>query len=384
MHTSRTFAAILLAMAMAPFTGTALAQGMGAPADTSAALSLYIAVDGDDGNTGRSPATAVRTLDRIQALLRAIPEQDRHGVVAVRFRSGTYHGLGVDWTYWRPGTDIVFEPEHPDAEGYPVVLDGSGGTRPSFFTLSLVRGDTGRETVPTRLHFRRLRVTNYCEGISFGDWRANVTVSDNSISESRFDHIGSKFDPVKVTVKGQSLPQGKCVAAVRLQHAHQTVISKNIFRDIENLPAARTAAKRYGPGHLHAIYISSESMHTLVKANRFERYNGPPVRIRDRSDGTRVVGNHFLEPSQQAGKAGAPMAAVSQWYCNTEVGTCVDRADAGQTECPSSGIEIHDNVYSRELILYADQSQSTQATCAVKTGGAAPVYTPVLKNNVAR
>lgn len=384
MQMLRIFSVMSLAAMAVLSPDPAIARDSGARAASDRALPFYVAADGDDGNDGQTPATAVRTLDRVQELLRAIPDNDEHRRIAVRFRSGTYRGLGVKWTYWRPGTDIVFEPEDRNARGYPVILDGRGGTSPGFFTLSLGRSKPDMDTVPTNLHFRRLRITNYCEGISFGDWQAKVTVSDNSITESQFDHIGSKFDPVKVTVNGQSLPQGKCVAAVRVQHADRTVISRNSFRDIENLPAARTAAKRYGPAHLHAIYISSESRQTLVEANRFERYNGPPVRIRDRSDGTRVLGNHFLEPLQKPGAAGAPMAAVSQWYCNDAVGACVDLANSGQAECPSTGIEIRDNTYSRGMVLYADQSQSTKATCATPGRAKTPDVAPSLDNNVVR
>lgn len=362
----------------------AAAQDRRLPAGANTALSYYIAADGDDNKDGKTPTTAVRTLDRIQKLLRAIPANDKHRSVTVRFRSGVYRGLNVKWNYWRPNTDIVFEPEHPTADGYPVVLDGDGVPVQGFFTLSLTLTEPPKEPVPTNLHFRRLRITNYCEGISFGDHRANVTVSNNSIEDSQLDHMGTVFDPNRVIVNGRSLPKGNCVAAVRVQRAHNTVIRNTSFQDILNLTGARTAVKEYGPAHLHMIYIAHQSMNTLVENNVFERYNGPPIRIRDRSDNTRVLGNRFLAPASKWGAANTPLAAVSQWYCNIGLRVCVDRAAAGRTECPSSGTEIRDNMYSPELTLYVDQSQSTQATCTGQADGAAPVYMPKMSNNLAR
>lgn len=348
-------------------------------------VTLYVAPNGDDGRSGASPAEAVRTLGRVQELLKARTLKDSERQIAVKFLPGRYSGLGVTWDYVAPGRTIVFEPQNYQRGKSSVVLDGQNGDAEQFFLLRVMTPTAGDETVNTGLVFRGLDLTNYCEGISFGDWKSKANVSGNVIEDNRFMRIGSKYQSPSVQSDGRKVPTGACVAAIRLQQASGNIVRANVFQDIENLPAKSTGVAKYGPLLLHSIYISKNSSDNLIEGNRFERFSGSPVRIRAQSDNNRIVDNTFDAPTYP-GKVppGYHIKAISQWYCNDAVQICKERAEDGNTECPSTGIEIVGNRASRDLELYADESQSKKPTCAVRARGMAASIEPRLERNSQR
>lgn len=365
---------------------TALAAPPKAPElKANSDLTFYIAPNGDDSRSGASPSDAVRTLGRVQELLKSRTFKDNERQVAVKFVPGRYSGLEVTWDYVAPGRIILFEPQNYQRGKSSVFIDGQNSDVEQFFLLRVMTPTSGEETINTGLVFRGLDISNYCEGISFGDWKSKANISGNVIEDNRFLRIGSKYQTPKVQEDGRKLPTGACVAAVRLQHASGNIVRANVFQDIENLPASRTGAAKYGPLLLHSVYISKNSSDNLIEGNRFERFSGSPVRIRAQSDNNRIVDNTFDAPTYP-GKVppGYRIKAVSQWYCNDAVKICKERAEEGNTECPSTGTEIVGNRTARDLELYADESQSKASTCTVRPRGGAPSIEPRLERNSQR
>lgn len=345
-------------------------------------VTFYVAANGDDSRSGATPADAVRTLGRVQELLKSRTLKDTERQIAVKFVPGRYSGLGVAWNFVAPGRTILFEPQNYQRGKSSVVIDGQGGDVAQFFRLRIVTPTADGETLDTGLVFRGLDITNYCEGISFGDWKSKANVSGNMIEDNRFLRIGSKYQTPSKQPDGRRMPEGACVAAVRLQQASGNVVRGNVFQDIENLPAKSTAKAKYGPLLLHSIYLSNYSSDNLIEGNRFARFSGSPVRIRAQSDNNRIIDNSFDAPTYP-GKVppGYRIKAVSQWYCNDAVKICKERAEDGNTECPSTGIEIVGNRTSRDLELYADESQSKTPTCAIRPRGMAASTEPRLERN---
>lgn len=348
-------------------------------------LTFFLAPNGDDGRSGATPAEAVRTLGRVQELLKARTLKDTDRQIAVKFVPGRYSGLEVTWDYVAPGRTILFEPQNYQRGKSSVFIEGQNGDVEQFFLLRVMTPTTGDETINTGLVFRGLDISNYCEGISLGDWKSKANVSGNVIEDNRLTRIGSKYQTPKVQDDGRRLPTGACVAAVRLQHASGNIVRANVFQDIENLPSSRTGAAKYGPLLLHSIYISKNSSDNLIEGNRFERFSGSPVRIRAQSDNNIIVNNTFDAPTFP-GKVppGYRIKAVSQWYCNDAVKICKERAEDGNTECPSTGTEIVGNRVARSLDLYADESQSKTATCTVRSRSTAASIEPRLERNSQR
>lgn len=353
--------------------------GHGATAMASAPMvaeSLYLAPDGDDSRSGRTPEEALRTLARVQAMLKAGTVEVAETGLTIRLLPGVYRTMGVVWDYAAPGRRITLEPA---GAPHSAVIEGRGDALGQFFLLRLTGQAVG--PVNTGITIRGLVITDFCEGISLGDWKSTVPVAGNVIENNKFRRIGSRYETSRVQPDGQVLPDGKCFAALRVSNAHGSVIRDNVFTDIENVPVRQTGTRRYGPTLLHAIYING-STGSRVEGNQFSRFTGSPVRVRDGSDDTIVVGNSFEEPlyGHASGKPYV-LYAVSQWYCNEGVEVCRQRAEAGRFECPSVGIQIIGNRASGKIEMYGDNSQSRVSTCPPERVPAGSID-PILHGNI--
>jgi len=334
-------------------------------AQAKAVSSIYLAPNGDDARSGLTRDQALRSLDRVQQLLKSGAVAIDGTRLTIKFLPGTYVGIGVIWDYVAPGKQIVLEPETAAPAGsYPVVLDGTGGQADQFFLLRITT--TSSEPVNTGVVLRGLKITNYCEGVSLGDWKSRSTITGNLIENNWFDRIGSKYETPKKQADGRMLPEGNCVAGVRVRQASGNVVRKNKFTKIENLPVGETVSGKYGPTLLHALYVSNGATDNRFEGNSFSEFTGSPVRIRAQSNDNHVVDNTFESPvyGKQQMRKGYKIKAVSQWYCNTGTEACRNKAEDGATECPSTGTEIVGNRVRGDMELYADESQSKEPTCA--------------------
>jgi hypothetical protein len=315
---------------------------------------IYISPTGDDAAAGTSPAKAVRTIARAQEVLKALDVRSG-SQVSIRYLPGRHFNQSVDWDYAREGVTVAIEPD--DTVPSSATIDGSLNPGRNSYFLRL--GYAGEGTVRTGLTVRGLTVENYCEGISLGDWKTQGVTSGTTIDGNWFNRIGSAYQAAGPGAK----PDGNCVAGIRLQRAVGNTISNNRFTHIVNIDSRATLAAKYGPGLLHAIYISSQSSDNLVKGNSFSQFTGSPVRIRDRSNNIIVSQNSFSDPIYASVRSKRVLYAISQWYCNEGSPACLTKAERGHLECPSENIQMTDNKLAGRLELYADESQSKRSTC---------------------
>lgn len=318
-------------------------------ASASAVSRVYIAVEGMDTATGTSPSQALRTLGRAKELVAELVSEGAKQIEVV-IAPGKYEGESVVWDIAPSGAKIAVR----GAGVNDTVFDGhgvQGGLLMLRYSVPVQR------PVETNLTISDLSVENYCEGISFGDFRSKGIVANNRIINVSFKRIGTKYEsppPVK---------RGNCVAAVRIQRAKNTVLQGLQFEKIENIPAEDTPLAKYGPLAMHAIYIADMSTDTVISDSIFDGFTGSPIRIRNRSDRTRVMRSTFRHPVYV--KDGTihrryTLAAISQWNCTVQNKACSRKAD----ECPSQGIFLKDIKLEGDLSIYDDETRMRgQPTC---------------------
>ncbi|MFL6074421.1 MAG: hypothetical protein ACJ73S_13590 [Mycobacteriales bacterium] len=311
-----------VAAVVAGTVGTvALAAPGGAAADT--VFTVYLDPAGSDGNDGLTPATAIRTLARAQAVLTAAaPQTD----VEVRVKQGTYVAPTTSWHFIVPGHTISFMPVDyqygdgiGDIAGRPVFRgDGTAGY---WFSGGLPSGSTGGDT---NLRFYYLQVERYSQGgLTIGG--GTTTNSDgirvpstaganhNTIFGMQFQYLGSKWSSA-----------GFAYGGVDLVNSSDNVIRNNHFVHLENTGG--------DAGLLHGVYLAHNSSRNSVTGNQFSYITGVPMRTRNQSDTNDISGNTFT-------RAGAT-AFYSEWFCDS---SCVADNPGHPRECSSHGNVFHDN-----------------------------------------
>src|SRR5690606_31313596 len=204
----------------------------------------YLAADGDDARDGRSAASALQTLARVQELLVVDPPGCE---VEVHVAPGLYRRQRVSWTFTMPEHPITFRAanreDRPIFDGCVSAGDCPGGT---FFTLRHSAGEA------TNLHFWYLHVRNYQTAISLNGARDVEATSNghNRIFGCYFERIGNVFDSAVE-------PSTACV---RLVNSDDNEIANNHFVDVVN---TRSGAL------IHAIYVAHRSDRNIIRANRF-------------------------------------------------------------------------------------------------------------------
>jgi hypothetical protein len=191
--------------------------------------------------------------------------------------------------------------------------------------------DPVSQTTPTFLAIRPslnlLPVT--VDGLRIGKYNSAISVAPTGgsvyqgtkiihgirIENCEFNEIGNKY--------GQA--STPAFSAVGLTNAQDSLVANNTFSNIENATDA---------GLLHAIYVAHHSSRNIIENNTFSTSSGDVVRIRNRSNGTIVRNNKFVQPLRIQ-----DINAVSFWY---------DYSDtiAANLECPS----IDNSVLFNELI----------------------------------
>ncbi|MFZ5548502.1 MAG: hypothetical protein ACOZJX_07400 [Pseudomonadota bacterium] len=356
--------ALAFVLSLAP-GASALAAGCEAPRN-EAEYAIFLSPDGSDEAIGTSASHPVRTLKRAEQLLRSAP-RGKSLSFAVRFLPGTYRGLTVDWDFDAQGQAMLFAPVAGAGRG-SVVIDGRGSNQTRLLTLRGPAAAGANDSWNACLTFRDLHIRNYCEAISIGDHKTTVNITGVVVEDNRFENIGSKHEDRPAPGDWEVRPVGACTAAIRLQSASGNIIRRNRFEHIENIAPELTLTKLYGPSHLHALYIAHGSSRNLIEYNQFDHFTGPAVRLRSRSDYNRIYRNEFSNGvNPPARRVKAPIYAVSQWYCASQVQQCVERERAGKAECPSIGTEIVENRASGQVPLYADESGAKALHCPGRT-----------------
>ncbi len=270
---------------------------------------VYMTTSGNDANTGRTSSSPVRTLSRVQDIIRAAAPTCP---TEVRIGTGTYYGQSVAWSYVS-GHEIKFMPADGTSAVRPV-FDGcssaSGAcTQLTWFTLSNSSG------VHSKLHFWYIRVQRYNTAISFNGQRDNLAGYNggNRIFGCYFDQLGNGW--------AGSTSHTYSTAAVRLVNSDDNVIENNHFYNIINSTS---------PAALHAIYVAHKSDRNSILRNVFERVSGDAIRVRDYS-------NYNIINQNRITRAGA--YGYSEWLCDSAQRTDCTLA----TECRSYQNEFRDN-----------------------------------------
>lgn len=269
---------------------------------------VHLRADGQDSADGRTPATAVRTLGRAQALIaRDVPDHGRDVVVSVA--EGNYTGQTVVWNYVSPGHTVTIKAagaRKPIFRGDPAV----GGT------WLLLQSTAGQ---PSHLHVVNIVIDTYDCAFSIEGDRESLGSfnSDNRITGCDLHRIGNKF-----TAKATG-----DTAAIRFVNSRRNVIEDCTFDRIENRPDT-------GPGLLHAIYFAHYSSDNRITNCTFGENSGDTLRVRDESNDNLIEQNTFLD-------GGGEHAAVSEWYCSKPMGDpCTKKSGI---EHPTWGTLLRDN-----------------------------------------
>ncbi|MBO6938492.1 MAG: hypothetical protein JJ863_26230 [Deltaproteobacteria bacterium] len=262
---------------------------------------------GDDAAEGTADAP-LATLEEVEERLVDDPPTCD---VEVWIAPGVYREQRVDWSFTMPDHTITFRAA--DRMDRPVFDGCASGGSCAGGTFFILRHSAGEET---NLHFWYLHVRNYQTAISFNGARNEEPTSNgsNRIFGCYFERIGNVFD--------SSLDPS--TACVRLVNSDDNEIANNHFVDVVNTRSG---------GLIHAIYVAHMSDRNTIRANRFLRSSGDPVRVRDYSNGNVITDNRFIRVGTHAG--------YTDWYCDHDAR---DDCTKPTAECPSWDNQFRDNL----------------------------------------
>lgn len=249
-------------------------------------LNVYMSPTGSDANTGLSSSQPVKTLERVQNVIRQAAPQC---ATTVKVGLGTYYAQSVDWTY-RTDFEIKFEPADGYASKVRPVFNGCSASgvcnQLTWFTVSV--------TGSTRLNFRYLRVQRYSTAISMNGNRdtESESIRHNKIYGMYFKAIGNGWAGAE--------SHGTSTAAIRFVNADSNAVENCHFYDVTN---------RASGGLLHALYIAHSSDANYVARNVFETVSGDAIRVRDYCFDNVIEGNRIT----RAGSVG-----YSEWFCDSD------------------------------------------------------------------
>ncbi|MDR7275988.1 right-handed parallel beta-helix repeat-containing protein [Catenuloplanes atrovinosus] len=293
----------LLVMAVA-------AAGLAAPAPAPAAAAvqtIYLNAAGSDAASGATPATAVRTLARVQQLVAAGPaDQD----VEVRIHAGTYVSGGVTWDTYRPGHTISFMPDdYTVGEGrdgiaaLPVFENAraSGSQRylPGYWFYACAP-EAGRPLSSggnSGLRFYYLQIQRYASGGlsldgSAGPCGGGYQPSSGPGQPSARGLDGNTVFGMVFTSLGNAYTGGACDSAdfprcgyggVVLTESSGNRIENNHFVNLRNTEAS----------YIHAVYITHKSSSNRFAGNNVTGVSSDPVKVRDASNFNTFERNTF-------------------------------------------------------------------------------------------
>lgn len=323
-------------------TLTVAAGPVSATVAPAAVYTVYVSPTGSDAGDGRTPATAVKTLRRVEAMLTAAkPQTD----VEVRIKQGTYVAPTTVWRFYVPGHTVTFMPvdydpgdTYEDIAGRPVLRsDGSNGY---WFSARLPSGHPGGNT---NLRFYYLQVERYASGgLQFHGGvttnsqgitvPATAGVNNNTVYGMLFTQLGSKHSAA-----------GFGYGGLNTWNSSGNLIRNNHFVAHENTGG--------DAGLIHGIYLAHHSNGNTIASNRFSAVSGGPMRTRNDSNDNTIYGNTFT----RTGTVG-----YSEWFCDT---SCVAANPGHARECAS-----HGNVF-RDNDLVSGYSGGTLGTWALTPSG---------------
>jgi hypothetical protein len=336
------------------------------PASAADAQTIYMNAGGSDANTGAAPATAVRTLARVQQLVAAGPLGQN---VEVRIHAGTYVAAGLTWTTYRPGHTISFMPDDyqygdglADIAARPVFLNARASGSNRYITGAWFMACAGGAGQPladggtSGLGFYYLEVTHYASAAisldgSAGSCGGGYHASSGPGLPSARGLDGNTIFGMLLTDIGNAYTGGTCAdpdfsrcgyGGVVLTESSGNRIANNSFVNLRN--------SEYS--YIHAIYVTHKSSHNVFSANSVTGVSSDPVKVRDSSDFNTFDSNRF-------GANDFPRSS-------TQAAHFLDEVDADTGECSS----YHNRFTNNDLGTYLIGSTANLPTWYLNPPGA--------------
>ncbi|MDM9557756.1 right-handed parallel beta-helix repeat-containing protein [Bordetella petrii] len=274
---------------------TALLIGLAPDPAAARVLSLYVAPNGSTSADGTAKEQAVPTLTRAIEIAKQRIEPDVTAV-EVHVAPGVYKGQQLK-LLGTPG-------------GLPLALVGPAG-RDNARALFQGKGEGTWLSYSSNKHDRNslkvsgFEVSNYRTAISLNGSRKNKNSwnGGHEISNNIFMKIGQSSEAVRPST-----------AAIRLVNSRNNKIVGNTFNEIRNVQQCNL---------LHAVYVAHYSSGNLISNNTFDGGCGAVIKVRDASNGNKIVQNKFLNQE---------LEAVQDSFCDKSKSSMCTRE---APECPS-------------------------------------------------
>ncbi|WP_433379485.1 hypothetical protein ACQPZX_13565 [Actinoplanes sp. CA-142083] len=318
------------------------------PASAAGTQTIYMNASGSDAASGATPATAVKTLERVEALVAAGPaDQD----VEVRIHAGTYVTQGITWQAYRPGHTISFMPDDYQIGGggssiaaRPVFQNAraSGSNRYIagywFYACAGATGTPLADGGTSGLRFYYLQVQYYASGGisldgSAGSCGGGYNPSSGPGLPSARGLDGNTVFGMVFTSLGNAYTGGLCgdadwprcgYGAIVLTESSGNRIANNHFVNVRNSENS----------YIHAIYVTHKSSSNQFTGNNVTGVSSDPVKVRDASNyntfDSNVFGaNDFLRSStppaahylEEVDTASGQCSSYHNRFTNNDLGT---------------------------------------------------------------
>ena len=218
---------------------------------------IYMSTNGSDNNTGLNKNYPVKTLSRVQVILKKLRNVKN---ITIYIEPGIYYDQHVAWNYYNEGYNILFT---STSDTYPIFKDNNS-TLP-WFSFSL----NNTNLVNINLSFNRIKVENYFLGVSIkgGSGKLKNITFDNMV----FNNIGSKSTNVNYITK----------QAILLKNTNNVTISNSKFTNLLSNDHCMSAIR------LNGAIIST------IKNNTFINVDGDTIVFENGSNSNNIIGNTF-------------------------------------------------------------------------------------------
>ena len=240
---------------------------------------VYVAVDGNDNNSGLTPGNPVRTLERADEIVaELISENERD--ITVFVAGGLYTGQTVRWDSTMNEYTVTLKGDPDDRP----IFDGEG----NLMRWLLIQHNFTREIGDTNLHISGFQIQNYLQAISLygsivdGDTRY---ISANVIEDNTFTNIGGTY------VSGIDMGY----SAIGGRNARNNIIRNNEFTNIRNdhFTSCESGSCNDAALHMHALYLNAYSSGNEIYENTFTSVSGAAIDTRDFSNFNVISNNTF-------------------------------------------------------------------------------------------
>ncbi len=298
-------------------------------------LKIYVKTGGNDQHNGRSVNTAVASISRAYAIVKATLKQ-QHTNAEILLAPGTYVNQRVVMDWYMPHHTITIKPIN-NTQPKPLITSTPTWKMAAFKIVTRAQGER------TNFIFKNLKFKHMYGAITFSGNREmhQASSSYNIIDSCEFDNTGmTAFSTIGI-----------------VNSQYNQLINNQFINQFRHIGGTTD-------GLLHAIYIAHNSKNNLIKNNYFENCDGDPIRVRDTSHNNVITKNTFTRCGTKA--------SVSEWFCNADFHRNCTKKSA---ECPSYNTLVQDNRISLQgWIPNQKYSAVYQATPAKKVQGC-PTHT---------